>query len=126
MAKPAREYLGGLIHYIDVAFTFADSATQVEIGTVPSGATILKPLSGIQVNTAFNAGTTNTVDVGTSATEDLYGTALAGGTVTFVPLDEAVSLTMAADTTLYVKYEQTGTAATAGAGKAIIAYIIAT
>lgn len=125
MAKPAREYLGGLVHYLVAPFTYADSGAQVEIGTVPAGATILKPLSGIQVNTAFNAGTTNTVDIGTSATEDLYGTALAGGTVTFVALGAAVSLTMAADTTLYVKYEQSGTAASAGAGKAVIAYVLA-
>lgn len=124
MAKPARQYHTQQVHYIHKAFTFADSGTQVEIGTVPNGATILKPLSGIQVNTAFNAGTTNTVDIGTLTTEDLYGTALAGGTVTFVPLDEAVSLTMTADTTIYVKYEQSGTAASAGAGVAVIAYVV--
>ena len=124
MSSPARAYHTQQVHYIHKAFTFANSGAQVEIGTVPSGATILKPLSGIQVNTAFNAGTTNTVDIGTLAAEDLYGTALAGGTVTFVPLDEAVSLTLAADTTIYVKYEQSGTAATAGAGVAVIAYLI--
>lgn len=124
MAAPARQYHTQQVHYLCKAFTFANSGVAVEIGTLPAGATIIRPISGVQINTAFNAGTTNVIDIGTAADDDLYATDLAGGTVTFVPLDENVSLTVAADTTLIVTYSQSGTAATAGAGVAIIAYVI--
>ena len=123
MAKPAYKLYDGIVHYVKAPFTYSDSG-QVEIGTIPSGATILKALSGVNIDTAFNAGTTNTVDVGTSADPNLYGTALAGGAVAFVPLDEAVAMTLSADTTMYVQYNQTGTAASAGSGVAVIAYVL--
>lgn len=120
---PARYVMDGLVHYIVTELTFADS-TQKEIGTVPAGATILKPISGVSVNVAFNAATTNTIDIGTADNDDLYGSALAAGSIAFVPLDEAVSQKVAADTTLYALYEQTGTAATAGSATAVIAYVL--
>ena len=124
MAKPAREYLGGLVHYLVKAFDF-NSSGQFEIGTLPAGATMVKPVSGVSINTAFNAATTNTFDIGTSANATLYASALAAGSVAFVPLDEVVSQTVASATTLYGRYNQSGTAATAGAGVAIVAYVLA-
>lgn len=123
MPQPARQYHTQQVHYLQKAFTFSDIAA-TEIGTLPAGATIIRPMSGVQVNTVFNAGTANVIDIGTLADDDLYATDLAGGTATFVPLDENVNVTMAADTTLYVKYVPTGTAATTGAAVAIICYVI--
>lgn len=124
MTKPAYVYKQGMLHVQSITLTFSDEDTQKEICTVPSGATIIKPISGVQVNTAFNAGTTNTIDIGTTANDDLYGSALAGGTATFVPLDENVNLTMSTDTTLYALYEGTGTAASAGSAEVVIAYTL--
>jgi len=40
-----------------------------------------------------------------------------------VPLDEAVTQVLAADTTFTATYAQTGTAASAGSARIIIAYI---
>ncbi len=123
MGQVARQYSYQLVHYLTKAFTYADDGSVLTVGTVPAGATILKPLSGVQVNTVFNAGSTNVLDIGTAANDDLYATDLALGTATFVPLDEAVGLTMSADTTIIATVDLTGTAATTGSGVVIIAYV---
>lgn len=123
MVAPARKYHTQQVHYISAPLVFSNTAA-VEIGTVPAGATILRALSGVQVNVAFNAGTANVIDIGTAADDDLYATDLAAGSIAFVAIDEAISMAVAADTTLYAKYVPTGTAASAGSGVAVIAYII--
>ena len=117
----ARKYHTQQVHYIDATLNF-DSGV-VTVGTAPAGAILLKPISGASVNVAFNAGTNNFIDIGTTANDDLYGTDLAGGTIAMVPLDEAVTQVLAADTTFTATYAQTGTAASAGSARIIIAYI---
>jgi hypothetical protein len=121
MAQQARVYHTQQIHYIDAVLNY-DSGV-VTVGTLPAGAIILKPISGLQVNVAFNAASTNVIDIGTTANDDLYATDLAGGTVAFVPLDEAVTQVLTADTTFTATYAQTGTAASAGSGRVVICYI---
>lgn len=117
----ARVYHTQQIHYIENTLTF-DSGV-VTIGTIPAGAHIVKPISGAAVNVVFNAGTNNHIEIGTTANDDLYGTDLAGGSIAFVPLDEAVTQIVSADTTFTATYNQTGTAATTGSARIIIAYI---
>jgi hypothetical protein len=120
---PARQYPAQLVHYLRKSLAYTDSAAVV-VGTIPAGALILKPASGVHVTTAFNAGTTNVIDVGTTADDDLFGTDLAAGTATFVPLDEAIGgFVVASDTTITATYAQTGTAASAGAAEVVIAYV---
>lgn len=123
MSNPsqARVYHTQQVHYIKNTLTF-DSGV-VTIGTVPAGAVILRAISGAQVNVAFNAGSTNVIDIGTTANDDLYATDLAGGTIAFVPFDEAVTQVLTADTTFTATYAQTGTAATAGSATIVICYI---
>lgn len=118
---PARVLPYQAIHYIENTLTF-DSGV-VTIGTLPAGAVILRAISGAQVNVAFNAASTNVIDIGTTANDDLFATDLAGGTIAFVPFDEAVTQLLAADTTFTATYAQTGTAATAGSARIVIAYI---
>lgn len=119
----ARQFHTQQIHYLRRSIVFGDNGTALTLGTIPAGSLILKPLSGVQVNTAFNAGTSNTLNVGTSADDNLYGTLLALGTVTFVPLDEAVSFVVSSDTVMTATVVLSGTAATTGAGEVVIAYI---
>lgn len=121
---PARDAGYQMVQYIRASVTFADNGSAVSVGVIPAGALILKPISGAQVEEAFNAGTTNTIDIGTSADADLYATDLAGGTVTFVPIDEAVALTVSADTEIFATVGLTGTAATAGKATIVVAYIV--
>lgn len=123
-ATQARVYHTDQVHYFAKDFTYADDGSVLTLGVLPAGACILKALSGVTVHVAFNAGSTNVLDVGTSADDDLYGTDLALGSIAFVPLDEAVSMTVAADTTLTATVDLTGTAATAGSGTVIVAYVL--
>lgn len=119
----ALQYHQAMVHYLRKDYTFADVGSVLTMGEIPAGSVILKPLSGVDVQVAFNAATTNTVDMGTSADPNLYGTALAAGSIAFVPLDEAVSMKVAADTTITVSPAETGTASTAGAATAVLAFI---
>lgn len=119
----ARELPYQVVHYLRKSITFADNGTAVTVGEIPSGSTILKPLSGVNVDVAFDAGTSNTLNIGTTADDNLYGTLLAVGSIAFVPLDEAVAMTVSADTTITATVVLTGTAATAGNGEVIIAYV---
>lgn len=123
MAKSPRQFHTQQVHYLRKSVSYTDDGTAVTVGVVPSGALILKPASGIQVTTVFNAGTTNVIDIGTSANDDLYGTDLALTATTFVPCDEAVSYLVTSDTTITATVGLAGTAATAGAGEVVIAYI---
>lgn len=117
------------VQYLRTNVTFADNGTAKVVGVVPAGALLLKPLSGISVNTAFNAGTTNTVNIGhttdpaASSDADFYATALAAGAVAFVPFDEAVTQVVPVDRTITATVALTGAAATAGSAEVVIAFI---
>ena len=123
-ATNARLYHTDQVHYLAKDFTYADDGSVLSLGYLPAGAVIIKPMSGVAVHVAFNAGTTNVLDIGTAANDDLYGTDLALGSIAFVPLDEAVSMTVAADTLVTATVDLTGTAATTGSATVIIAYVI--
>lgn len=110
------------VSYLRKTVTFADNGKSVVVGRLPIRGLILKPLSGVSVNVAFNGATTNTVDIGTSADADLYGTDLALGAVAFVPLDEAVSMLMPGETIITADVVST-TGATAGEAEIVIAFI---
>jgi hypothetical protein len=84
------------------------------------------------VTTAFNASTTNTVTLGTStAATQIVSASGANASITAGTLGVyhltaapgvALNATSDADHTLYAKYAQTGTAATAGAVTCVISY----
>ena len=119
----ARQYSQQMIHYLRKSFTFADAGKVLTVGTLPAGALILKPLSGVAVLTAFDSGTNKQIDIGTRDNDDLFGTDISLGTVGFIPIDEAVSALVAVDTEITATPDLTGTAATAGAGIIVIAYV---
>lgn len=120
----ARQYHTQQVHYLRKTVGYADNGTALTVGEIPSGSLIIKDASGVHVTTAFDAGTTNTLNVGTSADDNLFGTLLALGTTTFVPLDEAVGgYLVTSDTTITATVVLTGTAATAGSGEVVICYI---
>lgn len=123
-ATNARLYHTDQVHYLAKDFTYADDGSVLSLGYLPAGAVIIKPMSGVAVHVAFNAGSANVLDIGTAANDDLYGTDLALGSIAFVPLDEAVSMTVAADTLVTATVDLTGTAATTGSGTVIIAYVL--
>lgn len=118
----ARQYHQTMVHYLRKTIAFGDGT--VTVGIIPAGALILKNLSSVNVTTAFNAGTTNTLHVGTAADDDLYATALALGAVAQVDFDEfTASNLVTADTTIEATYNQSGTAPSAGSAEIIVAFI---
>lgn len=115
----ARQIHTQQIHYFRKRVNYNDAAigTGVVFGTVPAGSMIV--LQSVRVNTAFNAGTTNALNVGTTA----------GGSQLFTDAATAgarqptiANLTFATDTDLYVQYAQTGGAATAGQADIVVGY----
>ena len=121
-ATTARQFHTQQIHYLRKSITFANDGDTVTVGIIPSGAQIVKPISGVAVNVAFDGDTTNTLDIGSAADTDLYATDLALGSIAFVPIDEAVSNIVAADTTIKAVVTSTASAS-AGSAEIIIAFI---
>lgn len=104
--------------------TFASpSGTPVSMGKVPANAVITAV--EVLVNTAFNAGTTNVLIVGTAADDDAY---LAAGDVneaaTGYTRYTAKGGMVTAETEILVEYTQSGTAATAGDADVIVEFFV--
>lgn len=101
------------------------TADTVKLGTLPNGAEILE--CKVRVKTAFNAATTNVLTVGTASGSD--ADVVASGDVDETLTSEAqivlrgADLSITADTPIYVKYTQTGTAATAGEAVIVLTYV---
>lgn len=111
------------IHFLRKDIVFGDNGNTLTVGVLPAGAVILKPISGVNVTTVFNAGTNNFMDIGTTGTADLYGTDLSLLVLGLIVLDEAVAFYVAADTTVTCLLQLSGNAATTGAGQVVIAFI---
>lgn len=125
---PARDIGYGVVQAISKTVNYntpgIGTTDTVALGAVPSGAQILA--CTVRVTTAFNAATTNVLTVGTSSGSDADVVAAgdvdestAGTTVEYRGCD----LAFTADTTIYVKYAQTGTAATAGSAVVTLTYL---
>jgi hypothetical protein len=96
----------------------------VKVGTLPSGAQIVESI--VRVTTAFNAATTNVLTVGTA--RPAMPTCVCRRTWTRARSarrygTRGCDLAFSADTPIYAKYTQTGTAATTGAAVITILYV---
>jgi hypothetical protein len=113
------------VHYLRKSFTYLNDGQTLYVGTIPAGATLLIPISGVQVDVLFNGNATNTLDIGAttdSGTNDI-ATALALGTAGFIPIDVVTTpKTLTADTSISVLVTSTASAS-AGNGEIIICYI---
>lgn len=120
----ARIYHTNQLHYLVKRITFADYGKVVTVGRVPANSLVLN--AGVIVTTAFNAGSTNVLDIGTPDDDDGYATDLALGTIGRIPGDEfgtSNDLYIEAATNIIASPAQTGTAATAGVGYVYCYYI---
>lgn len=116
--------IAGVLTAITGSVVFGN-ATAVTIGSVPAGAQIIN--IHIDTTTAFNAGTTNNMTIGTSASAAAYVATTAVG-----PTGRASAATTgvysawptvgASDVTLTATFSQTGTAATTGAAIVTVLY----
>lgn len=120
---PARDIGYGVIQFIRKRLTFEDNGKAIVVGTIPAGALIIKPISGVQVNVVTNAGTNNQIDIGTTDNDDLFGTDMSTATATFVPIDEEVTQYVSADTTITATLGLSGTAATTGDLEVVFGFV---
>lgn len=121
----ARDLNMQLVHYLRKGITYADGGTTVTVGTIPAGAVIITPMSGVQVNVAFNGNATNTLDLGASddSGNNNIATLLALGTIGFITIDETTTTKIyAVDTRIDAVVVSTA-AASAGTGEIIICYV---
>jgi len=119
--KAARQNITQQIQYVKTRkITFADDGVAVKTdGMIPAGSLIIKPMSGFQVNVAFDGSAV--VDAGPTSNDDLWATDLATGTITFVPFDEAVTMYVSEDTD--VIFTMTGGTVSVGEGYGVVAFI---
>lgn len=112
------------VHYIRATVNLADlAAGNLVIGKLPAGARVLRTTAFIEV--AFNAATTNVMDVGFTGTIGAFlptATVLAGATGQKTGTPSALNGVIAADTEVLVTYSQTGTAATVGTATIVVEY----
>jgi hypothetical protein len=125
-AIPARSSGDQTINYLRTPIDFSLGYTGTKtVGTVPGGCVILRAY--IVVTTAFNNGSTNTMNIGTSGTAASYASGVALGTAGVIgggtAMATSVLATPAADTAIIATMASTGTAATAGAGIVVVEYL---
>lgn len=116
------------VHFIGKDVTYATvgigTTDTVKVGTVPAGSMLMP--AQVRITTAFNAASTNVLIVGTSSGSDadiVGASEVQEGSTGVTIVATGCALTFSSDTAIYVKYSQTGTAATAGAATIIIPYI---
>jgi hypothetical protein len=120
----ARQFHTQQIHYLRKSIAYTDGGTTVTVGIIPAGSLLVKPISGVAVNVAFNGNATNTLDIGpsTDSGTNLWMTVGSLATIAFVPLDEAVTNLVTVDTIVQAAVVATASAS-AGTGEIVIAYI---
>lgn len=106
---------------------FGDDGTETVVATLPANSQIFQIT--VDVTTAFDAGTTNTFDLGDGSTANEYADALDVSSAARVLATSDVSQIGnlidigTADVDVTVTYNQTGTAATDGAATVTVLYL---
>jgi hypothetical protein len=128
MSQGGRASVHQHLHYLRRTFDFntsnPDAPGRHFMGTLPAGAILWQAF--LKVHTAFDAGDSNTIAIGTLSDEDAYAdeldwdAAAQEGQVSITPQDVAQ---IAEPTDVYATYTLAGTAAAAGRATAILFYI---
>jgi hypothetical protein len=123
MGSQARVYHTNQIHYLRKDIVFTDTAVMT-VGVLPAGAIVVD--AGVVVSTAWNSGTSDVLDIGTSGDGDGFATDLSLRTIGNIVWDELATsndLYSASEVTITCQAASTGTTATAGLGHVYVAYI---
>ena len=125
VAWGAKNQLKDAVQFVYWSVTFSDAgiATGVNVGTIPASSVITD--SWAKVTAAFNAGTTNVLQVGKTGTLGAFmGTAdINEASATAQRAVTALGTVGTSDVGVLVSYTQTGTAATTGAAHGVLSYI---
>ena len=116
--------IGGVLSSVSNTIAYTDSSA-VTIGSVPANAQIIN--IHIDVTTAFNAGTTNTMTVGKSGSAAAFVASTSVGSAGRASVATTGVYSAWADVGTYdvpvtATFAQTGTAATAGAARVTVVY----
>jgi len=116
--------IGGVLSAVTNTIAYTDSSA-VTIGTIPANAQIVN--INIDVTTAFNAASTNTITVGKSGSAAAFVASTSIGSagrasVATTGVYSAWADVGSAEVPVTATYAQTGTAATAGAARVTIVY----
>lgn len=118
---------GGTKGVLYGSFTY-QTAAGARLFTLPPGARLIDCY--LEVVTAFNAGTTNLIDIGITGDDDYLYNDAAGGAAAILRYGASGSIKgrmgnhFPEGTNVTVTYAQTGTAASAGAGFFVLEYIM--
>jgi hypothetical protein len=107
-----------------VTFDQSGIAAGVPVGALEAGTVPLRAYAVIE--TAFNAGTTNVLVLGSAADDDGLVTsanAAVGATGLKAGSGAQLGAPLAADTVFFAKYTQTGTAASAGKASFVVEFV---
>ena len=116
--------IGGVLSAITTTVAYTDSSA-VTIGTIPANSQIVD--INIDVTTAFNAGTTNTMTVGKTGSAAAFVASTSVGSagrasVATTGVYSAWADSGSSEVTATATFGQTGTAASAGAARVTIVY----
>ena len=116
--------IGGMLSAVTATFAYTDSSA-VAIAVIPAGAQIID--INIDVTTAFNAASTNTVTVGKTGSAAAFVASTSVGSagrasVASTGVYSAWANVGTSDVYATITCSQTGTAATAGAARVTIVY----
>ena len=124
---PARDMGYDIVQHLTKKISYLDGATgAVTVGVLPPKAIVTDVWA--VVTTAFNAGSTNSVDIGTSGDTNGFATGLSTTAAGRIAADEMATsndLYSTSEVTVVATHVQTGTAATAGEGFVVVEYIVA-
>jgi hypothetical protein len=110
-----------VINAIRVPVVFgANGSTTTATAQIPANSVVLSTY--IAITTAFNAATTNTLKVGDGTTANLFADTGDSTPGTVGGYAKASGRMVTADSPVVVTYNQSGTAATAGAAEVVITY----
>jgi hypothetical protein len=120
----ARVYPQQMVHFLRKSIAYTDNGSTLDIGTIPAGSLLIKPMSGVSVNVAFDGNSSNVLDIGpsTDSGTNLWMTSGSLASIAFVALDEAVTMLVSSDTLVQCLVTSTASAA-AGTAEVIICYI---
>jgi len=116
--------IGGVLSAVTTTIAYTDSSA-VTIATIPANSQIVD--INIDVTTAFNAGTTNTIAVGKTGSAAAFAAATSVGSAGRASVASTGVYSAWADTgnseiTATATFAQTGSAASAGAARVTIVY----
>jgi hypothetical protein len=124
---PARDMGYDVVQHLTAPISYLDGLTgAVTVGILPPKAIVTDVWA--VVTTAFDAGSTNSIDIGTSGDTNGFATGLSTTAAGRIAADEMATsndLYSTSEVTVVATHVSTGTAATAGAGFVVVEYIVA-